>query len=183
MLCFGQTAAPAPVPRLVATANIPDFQGLRALGTWTLRARRDTIPVGYRGQVTNLSDRLVQRGGLDAAHPAQAANQDVLAAWNNALAHVPPGNPDAAIAAAWVNNCAAAPAIGPPITFPRLQVVQALGFNTHNRVARSRCRRCRVLYPFTMAAGEPQVFVGGPYQERISCAEVVAYTKCARFGI
>jgi hypothetical protein len=180
VLCFGNTAAGA--PRLVVSCNSSNWNRFPAMFNWMRNARQSNanMPPAYRITVQDLSNRLVNMGGHVNAMPVPPA-QDLQLAWNNA---VTPGGHDAALATTWTtiyNTTLLAPASR---TFFHVPAgFEALPFNTRNMAPRCRCCRCGVIFLFRMNAAEPQIYNAGPYNDRLSCAEVTAYQKCLRYGI
>jgi hypothetical protein len=179
MLCCGRTENPA-VDCFVVTTNVVAWKGLEPLGKWAKEARRRALPRYYVNAVSNLSDILVNRGGFNGPAPEGYNLKD---AWDGAdtLAGA-----DAALQDTWTRICDANPE---PIrghrTFRRSRVLTALAFDCHKREPeeRERCFRCRVLFRFSMSHLEPPLYEGGPYPNRLSCAEVAAYDKCRRWGL
>jgi hypothetical protein len=178
MLCFGNTAAG--LPRLVVSCSFSKWEKFTVMFNWMRDARQSNpnMPLAYRTTVQDLSNRLAIMGWpLGAVPPAQ----DLQLAWNNA---VNPGEHDAALAATWTTICNIGPAVAAPRTFFHVPAgFEALPFDTRDVVPKGRCRRCRVIFLFRMNAAEPQVYNAGPYDVRLSCAEVTAYQKCLRYGI
>ena len=181
MLCWGATATPS-VRHFVVTTNVTAWKGLKPLGTWARAARKHGLNGDYIQQITTLSDRLVDHGGFNGT----ALNGlDLRNAWRAAINANPPNNPDTALRATWTRICNAdLPPARRPHFFNRPRVSTALAFDCRLRPPpRERCVRCRVLFRFNMSDQEPLSYRGGPYKNRLSCAEVDAYEKCRLYGL
>lgn len=181
MLCWGPTS---PVSHFVVTTNVPRWKGFSVLGTWARKARKETLPDDYVREVEVASNVLVNKGGFEK----KVANKyDLRKAWQRGM-NARPRKPDAELLATWNTIWKDhAPADRSTPSFNRTGIREALAFDIKsNVVPRERCVRCRVLFRFEMSRLEPLIYGGkrgGPFPNRLSCAEVAAYDKCTRYGL
>lgn len=171
--------------RLVVAMNEPDWARFGPMRSWSRNARNDSMPLGYRQNVTTLTTRAVQQGGFAGAVP-QA--HDLV--WQ--FSHPVGMTADASVVAAWAAINAALPVpVVPAPEYARANTISALAFSCQQDQIRTkaRCRRCRIIFRYNMFVGptaqsqEPQSYNAGIYPKALTCAEVLAYEKCQSSGL
>jgi hypothetical protein len=182
-LCFG-------MGQLVVAMNQAKWAQFRPMETWSRRARQASMNAVYVTNVQQYSTRLKNRGGFPLPPPpAVPLAHRLVHQWDNPAA---PISRDASVMAAWdaINAALAAPIVPGP-TFTRPNATEVLPFRCQavGVVAVARCRRCRVIFRYNMSNGppptpvEPQSYNAGPYENSLTCAEVLAYEKCRWSGL
>ena len=162
LLCAGQDAAN--LPRVIATLDETGWHS-KEFSRWATAARNSRLPPSYKNNVITLA-KSVRRNtpGLQAAFLGTGRGRNPTA--------------DVDLDVAW-QQVAGLEGLN-PATYANL-TVNALAFRYPSMQPRTRCRRCRTTYRFTVV-GEPFSF-DGVTTDYLSCAEVVAWIECARIGL
>lgn len=162
VLCAGQDAAN--LPRVVALMDETGWHN-GEFARWAAAARNSRLTSDYKENVIKLA-KSVRRNtpGLETAFLGTGRGRNPTA--------------DADLDAAW-RQVAHLEGLD-PATYANL-TVNALAFRYPSMQPRTRCRRCRTTYRFTVV-GEPYSF-GGVTTDYLSCAEVVAWVECRRIGL